>query len=200
MNKPVALRPRRMPAALRTRIASHATWLRTKGAKGRRLIYGDETGIDLAGQCLREIEGHRSNFMFCNLDGADLSGAELTEADFGDATCRGTNFSGANLTRATFTGADLEGANLAGATLDACLAFGTNFTNAVFSDTSLRGSTLAWPRTNRGNSDYIANLHTRGLKARNRPIETRISQAQINGCFCDRLTSLPSGLRRRLVK
>jgi uncharacterized protein YjbI with pentapeptide repeats len=200
MKKPVAPRPRPIPAALRTRIRKHATWLRTKGAKGRRLSYDEGLRIDLAGQCLRRIKGHRGAFLFCNLDGADLSGADLAEADFGYATCRGTNFSGANLTRATFTGTDLEGANLAGATLDECLAFGTNFTNAAFSGTSLRGSTLAWPRINRGMSDYMANLHTHGLKAMNRPVRTRISQAQIDGCCCDRLTSLPKGLRRRLKR
>ncbi len=60
----------------------------------------------------------RTEFMSCNLEGADFEGAGLGHNLFRFARLRGANFRGADLTAADFTGATLDDADFTGATLD----------------------------------------------------------------------------------
>jgi hypothetical protein len=69
------------------------------------------------------------------LQGADLSQAELARCDLRDA-----NFQGANLREAFLTGADFRGARLAGANLGRIHAPGANFQGVDFTDTNLVGA------------------------------------------------------------
>lgn len=60
----------------------------------------------------------RTEFMSCNLDGANFEGAGLGHNLFRFAKLRNANFKGADLTAADFTGAYLYGADFTGAKLD----------------------------------------------------------------------------------
>ncbi|NEP90455.1 MAG: low-complexity protein [Okeania sp. SIO2C2] len=62
---------------------------------------------DLSGANLRD-----ANLIRADLSGADLSGANLSGADLTRADLSGANLSGANLSRANFIRTDLSGANL----------------------------------------------------------------------------------------
>lgn len=73
----------------------------------------------------------RTEFMSCDLDGADFEGAGLGHNLFRFARLRGANFRNADLTAADFTGAYLDGADFSGATLTA----------TTFKGASLAGTT-----------------------------------------------------------
>lgn len=60
----------------------------------------------------------RTEFMSCDLDGADFEGAGLGHNLFRFAKLRGANFRGADLSFADFAGAYLDGADFTGAKLD----------------------------------------------------------------------------------
>lgn len=72
----------------------------------------------------------RTEFMSCNLEGADFEGAGLGHNLFRFARLRGANFRGADLTAADFTGAYLEGADFSGATLTAATFKGASVAGA----------------------------------------------------------------------
>ena len=79
---------------------------------------------------------------------ADLSGANLCDADLRDANLRGADLSGANLRGADLRGANLRGANLRGADLrDADLSganlFGANLRGADLRDADLSDADLS---------------------------------------------------------
>src|SRR5262245_15058348 len=63
------------------------------------------------------VGGARAVFAFCDLSGLDLSGRNLSDADFTGAYLEETNLAGAKLDSASFFGASLKRANLAGASL-----------------------------------------------------------------------------------
>ncbi|MBW4432352.1 MAG: pentapeptide repeat-containing protein [Pelatocladus maniniholoensis HA4357-MV3] len=70
-------------------------------------------------------------------ENCDLSGAGLVMADLSNANLKGANLSGANLSRANLSGADLAGADLSGASL-----FGVNLSGAKLTGTILMGTDL----------------------------------------------------------
>lgn len=72
----------------------------------------------------------RTEFMSCNLDGANFEGAQLGHNLFRFAKLRNANFRGADLTFADFAGAYLDGADFTGAKLN----------KATFKGASLTGS------------------------------------------------------------
>jgi tetratricopeptide (TPR) repeat protein len=67
----------------------------------------------------------------------DLSGAGLVYANLSDADLQGANLSQANLSRINLSGANLRGANLSGAVL-----FSANLSHADLSGADLRGADL----------------------------------------------------------
>jgi uncharacterized protein YjbI with pentapeptide repeats len=67
----------------------------------------------------------RADLRGANLSNADLSGADLAQANLSNANLSGANFTAADLEEVNFTGANLRGANFLGADLEAA-----NFTNA----------------------------------------------------------------------
>jgi hypothetical protein len=126
-----------------------------------------------------------------DLSGANLSYANLSDSDFGDAKLIGANLKGArlddanfllaNLTEVNLSSAYLYGANLGQTCLRAAKLTGANFafanlTRADFTDTDMRGATLAGAnltdtdltRANlKGASFSSAILNRTGLKAAN---------------------------------
>jgi hypothetical protein len=99
-------------------LANHAAWLRGEGGKRAFLTDAD-------------------------LRGADLSGANLTDAVLTRADLRGANLSGANLTDAVLTRANLTRAKLVGTCLAGAYLVDANLTNADLRDADLRATELA---------------------------------------------------------
>ena len=73
---------------------------------------------------------------------ADLSGANLSDADLSNANLSGADLSGANLCDADLRCADLIDANLSGADLSCANLFGTNLRCADLSNANLFGTNL----------------------------------------------------------
>ena len=120
---------------LAAKLEAHAKWLKTR--------YTDY------------VEGERANLTGANLTDADLTGANLTGANLTDAdlTC-------ANLTRADLTDADLEGANLTDANLTRADLTGADLTDADLEHV-WRASTLVWDAISATISARIALKKTR---------------------------------------
>jgi uncharacterized protein YjbI with pentapeptide repeats len=72
-----------------------------------------------------------------DLSDANLRGADLSDADLSDANLRGADLRGANLRDADLSGADLRGANLSDANLR-----GADLRDADLRDANLRGADL----------------------------------------------------------
>ena len=81
---------------------------------------------------LRGANLSRADLSDANLRGANLRGANLSRADLSDANLRGANLRGANLSRADLSDANLSRANLSDA----------NLSRADLSDANLRGADL----------------------------------------------------------
>ena len=78
-----------------------------------------------------------------NLRGADLSGANLCDADLRGANLRGANLRGADLRDADLSGANLFGANLRGADLRDADLSDADLSGADLRDANLRGADLS---------------------------------------------------------
>ncbi len=82
------------------------------------------------------------------LDALELTGADLSDLDFGGRSLQGTDLRGARLCRCSFAGSDLGGAllggaDLTGARLDGAQLAGADLTGAVLERASLEGAALA---------------------------------------------------------
>jgi uncharacterized protein YjbI with pentapeptide repeats len=89
---------------------------------GAFLIGTDLTGANLSGANLTGVSVRLGGSQIpragpLNLTGADLTRANLTDADLTGADLTGANLTGTNLTSADLTGANLTGTNLTGADL-----------------------------------------------------------------------------------
>jgi len=73
--------------------------------------------IESHGKWIYGNEGNRANLSDANLSDADLRGANLSDADLRGANLRGADLRGADLRGADLRGADLRGADLRGADL-----------------------------------------------------------------------------------
>ena len=82
--------------------------------------------------------GRDANLSGANLRDANLSGANLSGANLSDANLRDANLSGANLSDADLRDADLRGANLSDADLS-----DANLSDANLSDANLRDADLS---------------------------------------------------------
>ena len=91
----------------------------------------DLTGANLINANLSGADLKDANLINANLSGADLINADLFGANLGGANLGGADLEGANLYRASLTGANLRGANLWRADL-----YRADLTNAILPDIS----------------------------------------------------------------
>jgi len=115
----------------------------------RRLTNRWEEGLDLAGADLRrrDLSDFEEELVRCNMQGADLSGARLTETQLPYANLRGANLSGVAGVITDFTGADLREANLSRANLTmakmgGAIMAGANMEEATLVSTRMPGANL----------------------------------------------------------
>jgi uncharacterized protein YjbI with pentapeptide repeats len=123
-------------------------------------VGGHFEGADLSNSVFTASKVRRTDFrgayfnshlgLRTRLDGAVFDGADLTGADFSDASLRGVSFKGAILIGAKFTDADLSGAHLEGAVLRE-----TNFDRATLTGTTYDPRTT-WPAGFYAPSDQTA--------------------------------------------
>ncbi len=97
----------------------------------------DLSGADLSDANLRSADLSGANLRSADLSGANLSGANLSGANFRSANLRSADLRSANLRNANLSGADLRNANLSGADLRNANLSGADLRNA-----NLSGATL----------------------------------------------------------
>ena len=120
--------------------------LLSKGCKRAVLDY-DLSGANLRGADLSDADLSGANLRGADLSDADLrranlSGANLRGADLRRANLRGADLSDADLRRADLSGADLSGANLRGADLSDADLRRANLSGADLSGADLSGANL----------------------------------------------------------
>jgi hypothetical protein len=94
-------------------LKSHAAWLR--GEAGGQCA--NLSGADLRGANLSDANLSGADLSDAHLSRADLLRADLSDAHLSRADLRGANLRGANLSDANLSGANLRGANLSDANL-----------------------------------------------------------------------------------
>jgi hypothetical protein len=104
---------------------------------GRRDVARDRDRIDLSGADLSRAQLPDANLARCGLNYSNLTGANLFRANL-----RQTEFVGADLTRANLNGSDLYNANFTFAILAEALLSGANLGRAIFSGAKLTGLSL----------------------------------------------------------
>jgi hypothetical protein len=104
---------------------------------GRRDVARDRDRIDLAGADLSRAQLPDANLAGCCLNYSNLTGANLFRANL-----RQTEFVGADLTRANLNGSDLYNANFTFAILAEALITGASLSRAIFSGAKLTGLSL----------------------------------------------------------
>jgi uncharacterized protein YjbI with pentapeptide repeats len=92
----------------------HELWFRTNGKKGAQ---ADLQGTDLSYANLSYADLQGANLLDAYLNSANLQGANLLDANLGFTSLFRANLQGAELHRADLQGADLSYANLQGANL-----------------------------------------------------------------------------------
>ena len=107
-----------------------------------------EEGIDLAGADLRrrDLSDFDEGLRYCNLQGADLSGARLIDTQLEYCNMRGVNLSGCTGLAVSLTGSDLREANLSKANLTMA-----NIGGAILADANLEEATLVSTRMSGAN-------------------------------------------------
>ena len=116
---------------LRVTLELHALWIKTRFDSETKGRYADLSGADLSDANLR-----CANLSGANLSGADMSGANLRCADMSGANLSGADMSDANLrcadmSDANLSGADLRYANLSGANLRCADLSGANYNHVT---------------------------------------------------------------------
>ena len=111
------------PAAILRLIVDHQRWINSGGRFGKRL------------------DRDELPFVNCDLDGVDLSGANLRHAYFDGGSARMARFIGTNLYNSKFDGCDVEGANFSRADLLEA-TFVTNHDKACFDGANIEHT--AW--------------------------------------------------------
>jgi len=104
--------------------------------------YEIKTDADLTGANLWDANLTRADLTGANLTDADLTRADLTGANLWDANLTRANLTRANLTGANLTDADLTGANLWDANLTDADLTGANLWDANLTDADLTGARL----------------------------------------------------------
>ena len=144
-------------ANLRGAVLHHAN------LRGAELHHADLRGVDLEHADLRGVSLHHANLRGAHLRGAKLhhlpeggtgvrtgaacspncQGADLSYADLTNAELAGADLRYANLTGANLTGAELRSANLAYANLTSAVLTGADFTGAVNCTTAVPAGVLS---------------------------------------------------------
>ncbi len=125
-------------------LLAHTQWLDSGGKSGKKI---DETGMNLAGATLNDLNLTRAHFVGTTLTKANLAGTNLSHGDFSGANLDSANLSGADLSGADLGGvslrhANLSNANVRGADLSGANLEGANLTNADFTDADLIAANL----------------------------------------------------------
>jgi uncharacterized protein YjbI with pentapeptide repeats len=125
-------------------LLAHTQWLESGGKSGRKI---DETGMNLAGAALNDLNLAKGQFVGttftkANLAGTNFAGADFSGANFDGADLSGVDFSGADLGGVSLRHANLTGANVRGADLSGANLEGANLTNADFTDADLIAANL----------------------------------------------------------
>jgi len=103
----------------------------------------DLSDANLEGADLSHANLKRAGLSGANLEGADLSHANLKRAGLFDANLEGADLSRANLEEASFCGANLKGADLFDANLEGADLFNANLKGADLSGANLEGADLS---------------------------------------------------------
>ena len=96
-----------------------------------------DDNADLSGANLSDADLSDANLSGANLSDADLSDADLSGANLSDADLSGADLSDANLSDADLSGADLSDANLSDADLSGANLSGANLSGANLSDAAI---------------------------------------------------------------
>ena len=115
----------------------HLLWLNGEGGSCANLFGANLRGANLSDADLRCANLFGANLRGANLSDADLRCANLSDADLRCANLRNADLRGANLSDANLSDADLRCANLSNADL-----FGANLRGANLSDANLRNADL----------------------------------------------------------
>ena len=136
------------------------------------------------------------DFLFANLDGADLQVATLEGAVFRGASLRGADLDGAHLEAANFTAADMRGASLSKAWLtETVFGYGRHIPGDRREKrcTNLSGNTIHKSKVD--NVDFSgAILEGAYLKHTDLRRTTGLTKAQLDWTIGDETTRLPPGL------
>ena len=133
-------------------LRKHKLWLRKDEYEDEEEC-ADLDGINLAFIKHKSSleKGERANLDHVNLNGFDLSDANLKRADLCCASLEGANLENADLIEADLSYANLENANLKGAVLNRADLRHANLENANLSKTNLRRADLRYADLNRAN-------------------------------------------------
>jgi len=126
----------------------------------------DLSGAELSGADLINANLSGADLSGADLINADLSGADLINADLSGADLSGADLINANLSSAELSGADLINANLSGADLINANLSGTDLINANLSGANLSGANLRYANLS-GADLSSANLSGANLKYAN---------------------------------
>lgn len=102
------------------------------------LLEAIRTGSDAFAAWRAARPGEPIRLARAKLPGANLAGADLTDADFSRAVLKGADLRGARLVRARFDEADLRGARLDGATIERSSLAETKLDDASFAGATIR--------------------------------------------------------------
>ena len=142
---------------------------------------------------LRSEAGERAVLNGADLSGANLSYADLSGAGLSDADLSGANLSGANLSGAVLNGANLSGANLSYADLSGAGLNGANLSDADLSDADLSGANLSYADLRGAN---LSNADLSGANLRDADLSgavlngANLSYANLSGVNLNRVTGL----------
>src|SRR5271157_260107 len=134
----------------------------------------DLNGADLSGANLKEADLCGADLREADLCGVDLSKADLSGARLNHANLSGANLSGANLRGANLSGANLSAANLSGANLREVDLRGAHLNHADLSRANLREAKLSGANLSRAN---LREAHLNGADLR----EADFSRADLSG-------------------
>ena len=120
-------------------------------------------GANLSWADLSRANLNGADLSWANLNGADLSRANLSRADLNGAdlswaNLNGANLNGADLSRANLNGANLNGANLNGADLNGANLNGADLSRANLNGANLNGADLSRANLNGANLSWEKKL------------------------------------------
>lgn len=98
----------------------------------------DFTDVDLSGRDLTRAQFVRCSFTKTHAEGANFSGAIFDGCDLTQISAKGSNFEGATFNGSLFGKADLRDTNLTNTSFTDC-----RWTNTVFQNADLTGATLS---------------------------------------------------------